>query len=107
MGAIIGFVALLGRIYGPFSQLTNLYVDIKRSTALFERIFDYFDMEPAITDKPGATPADLAMQDIVFDRVGFTYQQDKQALQNISFTADAGTMTALVGQVDKLMICRE
>ncbi|WP_238322949.1 ABC transporter ATP-binding protein [Gorillibacterium massiliense] len=97
VGAIIGFVALLGRIYGPFSQLTNLYVDIKRSTALFERIFDYFDMEPAITDKPEAKPADLAMCDIVFDSVGFTYQQDKQALQNISFTADAGTMTALVG----------
>lgn len=97
VGAIVSFVALLGRIYGPFTQMTNLYVDIKRSTALFERIFDYFDMEPFIVDRPGALPASLAGGDIVFDDVSFTYQKDKQALRHISFTAAAGAMTALVG----------
>jgi ATP-binding cassette subfamily B protein len=97
IGAIISFVALLGRIYGPVGQLTNLYVDINRSVALFERIFDYFDMEPVIVNKPNALPVNISRQDIVFEDVSFAYQRDKPALQHISFTAVAGTMTALVG----------
>ncbi|MEC0370120.1 ABC transporter ATP-binding protein [Paenibacillus chibensis] len=97
VGAIISFVALLGRIYGPFGQMTNLYVDIKRSIALFERIFDYFDMKPGIVNLPHAKAVDLTGQDIVFEDVCFAYQKDKQALQHISFTAASGTMTALVG----------
>lgn len=97
IGAIISFVALLGRIYGPVGQLTNLYVDINRSVALFERIFDYFDMEPVIVNKPKALPVNISKQDIVFEDVSFAYQKDKPALQHISFTAVAGTMTALVG----------
>ncbi|WP_265525123.1 ABC transporter ATP-binding protein [Paenibacillus sp. JDR-2] len=97
VGEIISFVALLGRIYGPFGQMTNLYVDINRSIALFERIFDYFDMEPVIVNKPEALPADISGQDIEFVDVSFAYLKDKPALRNISFTAESGTMTALVG----------
>ncbi|MNB75020.1 putative ABC transporter ATP-binding protein [compost metagenome] len=97
IGIIITFVALLGRLYGPVMQMTNLYVDIKRSVALFERIFDYFDMEPVITDQPDARPVSAAGNSILFGNVYFSYQPDKPALRGISFTADAGTVTALVG----------
>ncbi|WP_236013321.1 ABC transporter ATP-binding protein [Paenibacillus glycanilyticus] len=97
VGEIISFVALLGRIYGPFGQMTNLYVDINRSIALFERIFDYFDMEPVIVNKPEALPADISGKNIEFEDVSFAYQKDKPALRKISFTAESGTMTALVG----------
>jgi ATP-binding cassette subfamily B protein len=78
-------------------QMTNLYVDIKRSVALFERIFDYFDMEPLIVDEPQAMPINAAGKNIGFDNVDFAYQPDKPALRGIHFTADAGTLTALVG----------
>ncbi|WP_222850432.1 ABC transporter ATP-binding protein [Paenibacillus tengchongensis] len=97
VGTIVTFVALLGRLYSPVMQMTNLYVDIKRSAALFERIFDYFDMEPGITDQPGARPLEAAGRNIVFEEVSFAYQPDKPALHGVSFTAPAGTLTALVG----------
>lgn len=97
IGGIIGFVALLGRFYSPVGQMTNLYVNLKRSVALFERIFDYFDMKPDIVDKPNAVQLDTAKQDIEFRDVCFAYQEDKPALRNVSFTAATGTMTALVG----------
>ncbi|WP_245648195.1 ABC transporter ATP-binding protein [Paenibacillus borealis] len=97
VGAIITFVALLGRLYGPVMQMTNLYVDVNRSVALFERIFDYFDMDPLIVDSPLALPSSAEGQDIVFENVNFAYQPDKPALQGISFTAAAGSLTALVG----------
>ncbi|MRN52395.1 ATP-binding cassette domain-containing protein [Paenibacillus sp. LC-T2] len=97
VGSIIAFVALLGRLYGPVGQMTNLYVDIRRSIALFERIFDYFDMEPLIVDQPQAVAMNTIGKDITFEQVSFAYQKDKPALSNITFTAAAGTMTALVG----------
>ncbi|WP_256702594.1 ABC transporter ATP-binding protein [Paenibacillus sp. P32E] len=97
VGAIVAFVALLGRLYGPVMQMTNLYVDIKRSAALFERIFDYFDMKPQIVDEPEARVIPAAGKDIGFHNVSFAYQADKTALHGISFTAAAGTLTALVG----------
>lgn len=97
VGTIVTFVALLGRLYGPVMQMTNLYVDIKRSVALFERIFEYFDMEPVIVDSPQARPVSAAGKDIEFSKVNFAYQQDKPALRDISFTAAAGALTALVG----------
>lgn len=97
VGAIVAFVALLGRLYGPVMQMTNLYVDIKRSAALFERIFDYFDMKPQIVDEPEARVITATGKDIGFHKVSFAYQADKTALHEISFTATAGTLTALVG----------
>ncbi|MEK3671831.1 ABC transporter ATP-binding protein [Paenibacillus sp. FSL R10-2771] len=97
IGAIITFVALLGRLYGPVMQMTNLYVDVNRSVALFERIFDYFDMDPLIVDSPLALPSSADGQDIVFEKVNFAYQPGKPALLEISFTAAAGSLTALVG----------
>ncbi|MEK8213364.1 ABC transporter ATP-binding protein [Paenibacillus sp. FSL L8-0463] len=97
VGTIITFVALLGRLYGPVLQMTNLYVDIKRSAALFERIFDYFDMDPQIVDSPLALHINASGKDIEFRDVNFAYLQDKPALRHISFTAAAGTLTALVG----------
>ncbi|NGM83498.1 ABC transporter ATP-binding protein [Paenibacillus sp. 7124] len=97
IGAIIAFVSLLGRLYSPVGQLTNLYVDIKRSVALFERIFDYFDMEPQIVDAPGADSLNGAGSAIEFRNVSFAYQPDKPALRDISFKAEPGTLTALVG----------
>jgi len=97
IGAIISFVALLGRLYGPVGQLTNLYVNITSSIALFERIFEYFDLELTIKDRDDAKEMNVSHLDIEFKEVCFSYQKDKTALQNISFIAPSGTMTALVG----------
>lgn len=112
VGSIIAFVALLGRLYGPVGQLTNLYVDIKRSVALFQRIFEYFDIVPEIANRPDASPhfpgsANTSASGISpvvhggggieFQNVGFAYRADKPALHGISFTAKPGTITALVG----------
>jgi len=97
IGAIIGFVALLNRLYGPVGQLTNLYVNIKSSIALFDRIFEYFDMDQVIVDPVNASEMNTSNLDIEFKDVSFSYQADKSALHNVSFLASSGTMTALVG----------
>ena len=39
-------------------QLLRVGVDVQTSLALFERIFEYLDLEPSITDRPSAVAID-------------------------------------------------
>lgn len=97
VGSIIAFVALLNRLYGPVSQLFNIHTDIVRSFALFQRIFDYFDRKQEIVDKPDAKVMKPINGKVEFEHVYFSYNKKTDALKDINFTVDPGTMVALVG----------
>lgn len=97
IGAIVTFVALLGRLYGPVTQLSNLHTDVTRSMALFTRIFEYLDLpeEDKISGEEGFSLSEG--KDLEFRNVSFSYDKTMETLKNISFSAKEGTMTALVG----------
>ncbi|GAB6154002.1 ABC transporter ATP-binding protein [Desulfosporosinus burensis] len=97
IGGIIAFVALLGRLYLPVSQLSNIHIDITRSMALFQRIFEYFDQKLEIEDQPGAQKLEVIKGKVEFDRVYFSYNPEVSVLEDISFSVNPGTMVALVG----------
>ena len=97
VGDITVLVALLNRMYGPVNSLLNVQVDWIRSMAMFTRIFEYYDMKPEIDDKPDAKELTNAKGEIVFDRVNFSYDGERQILKNISFTLHSGDCVAIVG----------
>ena len=97
VGAIIAFVTLLNRLYGPVTQLSNIHVDITRSMALFQRIFEYFDKDHEIKDTPGALALPPVKGEIVFENVYFSYNKDVEVLKNINVKVEPGQMLALVG----------
>jgi ATP-binding cassette subfamily B protein len=97
IGTIIAFTAYLGRLYSPLSQLLNVHIDLLTSLALFERIFEYLDLELEIKDKPGARAISSVKGHIVFDRVSFAYGPDERVLKDISFEAQPAQLIALVG----------
>jgi len=97
IGSIIAFVALLGRLYSPVSQLSNIHIDVTRSLALFTRIFEYFDQNQEIKDKPGAISLETIRGKVVFDKVHFSYNSGVNVLEDISFSVEPGAMVALVG----------
>ncbi|HWQ43566.1 MAG TPA: ABC transporter ATP-binding protein [Desulfosporosinus sp.] len=97
IGSIIAFVALLGRLYMPVSQLSNIHIDVTRSLALFQRIFEYFDQKQEIDNKLEATSLALIQGKVDFEKVYFSYNSRVQVLENISFSVNPGTMVALVG----------
>lgn len=97
LGTVVAFGALLSRLFGPFSQLLNIHITLLSSLALFERIFDYLDMEQEIADKPGAHALVQPRGDLRFNDVGFSYLKEKQTLEHISFEVPAGKFAALVG----------
>jgi ATP-binding cassette, subfamily B, bacterial len=123
LGTLVALTALLARLYGPITALSNVQVDVMTALVSFDRVFEVLDLQPLIDEKPDAEPLRAAglgaAPAIEFDQVSFRYprasevslaslesialpvpEQDGPAqpvLRDISFTAPPGRLTALVG----------
>ena len=97
VGDIAVLVTLLGRMYGPVNSLLNMQVDWIRSMALFTRIFEYFDLPQEVKNAPDAITPKNMRGDIAFESVSFSYEPDRQILNNISFDLNSGRTIAIVG----------
>ena len=116
VGSLIAITTLLARLYGPLVSLATVRVDVMGALVSFERVFEVLDLEPMV--KESLTPKVLSSRtpEIVFSDVRFTYpnaqqislaslesaslpelKDSEEILKGISFTAAAGTVTALVG----------
>ena len=116
VGSLIAITTLLARLYGPLVSLATVRVDVMGALVSFERVFEVLDLEPMV--KESATAITLASRSpaISFEEVRFTYpnaqqislaslesaslpelKESEEILKGISFTAETGTVTALVG----------
>jgi ATP-binding cassette subfamily B protein len=75
IGDIVAFTTLQSRLFFPMGQLLNVQVEIQGALALFDRIFEYLEMKPSITDAPGAIDLDVepVRGRIRFRHVDFRY----------------------------------
>ena len=122
LGTLVALTVLLARLYGPITALSNVQVDVMTALVSFDRVFEVLDLKPLIEDVPGAKPLRLPTgqaPDIVLDHVSFRYpaasevslaslesialpvpertDAPQEVLYDMSFTAPAGKLTALVG----------
>ena len=97
VGTVIAFNTLLMRLFGPVTSLFNMHVDVTRSLALFERVFEYLDLEPEVMEAPGALPLEKLEGRIEYENVCFSYKEGQPVLKDVSFTVEPGEMVALVG----------
>jgi len=75
IGDIVAFTTLQSRLFFPVGQLLNVQVEIQGALALFDRIFEYLEMDPEIVDAPDAIElhvADVRGQ-VRFHDVSFQY----------------------------------
>ena len=74
-GTIVAFTTLQSRLFFPLGQLLGIQVEIQGSLALFDRIFEYLEMDPEIVDAPDAlalTPTTTRGK-VRFHDVSFAY----------------------------------
>jgi len=76
-GTIVAFTALQTRLLFPVGSLLQVSTEIQSSLALFERIFQYLDLEHDIVDSPEAKTVsrDRVRGAVRFDRVYFRYEE--------------------------------
>ena len=53
VGTLLALAALMGRLYGPLTPLSNVRIDIMTALVSFERVFEVLDLEPMIKDARG------------------------------------------------------
>jgi ATP-binding cassette subfamily B protein len=75
IGDIVAFTTLQSRLFFPLGQLLNVQVEIQGALALFDRIFEYLEMDPEIVDAPDAVALDRATMrgSVRFRDVSFGY----------------------------------
>ena len=115
-GTVVAFTTLQSRLYFPIGRLLEMVVELQASMALFERIFNYLDIQPEIMDDPDAVELDpeRVLGAVRFDRVRVRYASlgDGQnnddvavsnaaaprfALEDVSFDIKPGQLAAFVG----------
>ena len=116
IGTLLAITALLGRLYGPLTALSNVRIDVMTSLVSFERVFEVLDLEPMVKNREGAVEYRGKNPRIEFNNVDFSYPraheislaslesaakpetvESGEILKSLSFVAQPGTLTALVG----------
>lgn len=67
------------------------------SPAAIDRIFDVFDLEPDVGDRPDAKPLGQVQGRVSFEHVSFGYRAEEPVLHDVSTDIRPGEMVALVG----------
>ena len=78
-GTIVAVTTLQARLFQPIAQTLTTATEVSGSIALFHRVFDYLDLKPDITDRPGARPLAVAdvRGEVSLHDVWFTYQPEQ------------------------------
>lgn len=96
-GDLISFLLFLGFMVAPIVQMSNIGSQLTEALAGLDRTQELMNM----TEEDDPEVRNVILEDIqgnmVFDNVGFSYEDDKDVLHDISFEANAGSVTALVG----------
>lgn len=116
VGTLVAMAALLARMYGPLTALSNVRVDVMTALVSFERIFEVLDLEPLVREADDPQPLPEGAVGIELEAVEFTYptaeqvavasletrqgaegEEGQPVLSDITVTAAPGQMVALVG----------
>ena len=97
VGIIATFISYGQNFVQPLRQLANLYNSIQAALAGAERIFAIVDIPAELDDAPSSEPLGSVRGDVKFEHVGFGYVPQAVVLRDLSFEAEPGQVTALVG----------
>ncbi len=91
------FILMFYNIIDPAKTFASAMYDIQKGRAAADRIGQILYTDSEIKESPAAISIDDFKEDIVFDNVSFSYDNQQQVLKNISFRLEKGKNIALVG----------
>jgi ATP-binding cassette subfamily B protein len=95
-GSLVALMAYHMRLLAPVQNLMGLYSNLVSGGVSLTRVWELFDHQPEVVERPGALTLADARGDIEFDRVSFRHG-DTAVLDDLSFRVPAGTICAILG----------
>jgi len=97
IGVFVSFAFYLGMFWEPISRLGQVYNQLLMGMASSERIFEFLDEKPIVSEKEKAVDLGDVKGHIQFDNVVFSYDDKRTALNGVSLEIKEGQSVALVG----------
>lgn len=96
-GELMSFYALIGYFTGPVSSLISMNKAYQNATIAADRLFEIMDLEQEADDEL-IDASTVALGDIVFQNVGFSYGTRVDVFQGFNATFKQGKITAIIGE---------
>ncbi len=96
-GDFSAFLFAVFSMLHPIKEIAKAYIEIRRAAVSLERVSFVLDLEPEITDDPNPVEKKSFDDSIRLDHVSFSYDGNKQVLDDIDMTIRKGEKVALVG----------
>ena len=96
-GDFLFFTLILGFMIAPIVQMSNIGSQLTEALAGLDRTEELMNMTAEEDNRDRNIQLQTLKGEIEFKDVSFSYDEGKQILHNINFTAPAGSVTALVG----------
>lgn len=97
VGTLIAFGTYISMFWRPIMNLSNFYNQLVTNISGAERIFEIMDTPPEIKDGENVKELPEIEGKVTFDHVSFSYDEDTNVLNDVSFVINPGESIALVG----------
>jgi ATP-binding cassette subfamily B protein len=99
IGTVVAFTTLQTRLFFPIQSLLSVGVDVQSSMALFQRIFEYLDLEVDLREPEDPVELRDVRGHVRLEGVGFAYGPDgPPTLDGVDVDVPPGSFTAVVGE---------
>ena len=97
IGELVAFTTYLGQLITPVRRLGVIIPAVAMASAAGERVFSILDAQSDVNDSPNAKPLTNMKGHVKFEDVSFSYFNQQQVLDGLSFEAHPGEVVALLG----------
>ena len=96
-GQFVSFLAAFLLAYEPAKRLARLNIDLNNNLVGVRVLYEVIDSPSGEPNDDNLPPLKLTRARVEFSEVGFAYRDDTPVLRGMSFVAEPGKVTALVG----------
>ena len=97
LGQLLVVLAYIAAVYQPLNSLVSAATPMHEYIVNLRAAFELLDETPTIVDAPGAVAIDRGPRRVEFDHVTFAHHGRSSTLADLTFTAEPGQVTAIVG----------